>query len=581
MKTIFKIHYLFIASIFLALMSCTKIFDSDQLNVSEDQELDYDEVFGCYENFRQFVDYSYKYIPGHLGRMWNSMNCEMSDEADGPGINVCSSVFNNGAWSATEISGIGTDPAANANYELSWLWEDMFTGIRHCNLILENAVLVQDYPDESYKSQAIAEAYFIRSYLYFELVKRWGGVPIVDKALNLATDDLDLARNTYDECVDFICEGCDTAASLLPLVQEDAETGRGTKGAALSLKCRTLLYASRAYHNPDNDTEKWQKALKAAQAVIDLGIYSLDDDYVNMFFRSDLGSEIIFNRPRKKMNFEEGHKNNSNFLVRFIVPEGYKGWMGTCVTETFAEMFEAGNGYPISDSRSGYTDSMLSCDPYSDRDPRMKMTILYNGHYWYNRNVEYYVGGQDYGSSLINPYGYSIAKFWKESHQRYQGTTQYLNYIYFRYAEILLNFAEAANEIYGPDGVAPALNSSASAMSARQAANKVRARVGHVGIPVDISSSTDEMRERLKNERAIELCFEEHRWYDVLSWGEGTKYFNGDILATKITKNNDDTFTYEPFVYETRVFYDYMHLYPIPEDDIYKSDGKLKQNLGW
>lgn len=575
MNTFRNIRLVLLSALLLVVASCTDLFDPEQLNQAPAQELDYDNVFTDYENFRKFVDYTYAYIPGHLGRLWNSMVCELSDEADGPGVNTCSGVFNNGALSATPIPGLGTDPSANANREVFYVWEDCFSGIRHCNLILQNIEMINNFPSEEIKNRTLGEAYFIRAFLYFELTKRWGAVPIVDKALDLNNDDLDLARNTYDECIQFISDDCDRAAALLPLVQPDAETGRATKGAALALKSRTLLYAARPLHNPENDQGKWKAALQAAQAVIDLNIYALDPDYVNMFFRPDLGPEIIFNRPRKKINFEQGHTNNSNFLVRFIVPQGYLGWMGTCVTETFAEMYEADNGYPIYDSRSGFTEEMLKHTPYVHRDPRFKMTLLYNDRYWYNRNVEYYVGGKDYGSSLINPFGYSIAKFWPEWHQRYQGTTTYLNYIFFRYAEILLNYAEAANEVYGPDGIPT------SGLSARQAANMVRARVNHVDIPMDISSNTADMRERLKNERAIELCFEEQRWYDVLSWKEGTKYFNGDIKAMKVIKEDDGTFTYEPFVYETRTFRDYMHLYPVPNSEIFKSDGRLLQNPGW
>ncbi len=554
-------------------VSCTDVFDESQLNQAPEQDLDFDKVFTDYQQFRQYLDYSYYFMPGHLGRMWNSMVAELSDEAEGIGVNVCSSVFNNGAWSGDEIPGIGSNPAANANRELSDMWNDLFKGIRQVNNVIKNIDLVENFPSQKVYERSLGEAYFIRGFLYFELVKRWGGVPLFDRPLQLGKDELDVPRNTYEESINFIVEDCNRAAQLLGLENLGGDTGRATKGAALALKSRTLLYAARPLNNPSQDVEKWKAAAAAAWDVINLNQYSLDPDYVNMFFRSDLGNEIIMNRPRPKINFEQGHSDNSNFLVRFIVPQGYDGWMGTAVTQNFVDLYEDSNGFPITNASSNYNPN----DPYVNRDPRLKMTVLYNDRYWYSRNTQFYTGGLDYGSTLINPIGYSIAKFWPEAHQRYKGTSTYLNYIYFRYAEVLLNYAEAVNEAYGPDGAHPG-----AGLTARNATSQVRQRVNQVPIPLELSSSKETMRERIHNERAIELSFEEQRWYDVLSWNKGVEIFGEEnpIKGMKITKNPDDTFIYEPYVYETRVFRPHMNRYPIPNSEIYKST-VLEQNPGW
>ena len=570
-----KIHKIFIRlSLILFLIlsaSCTEIFDESDLNQAPDQELDFDKVFSDYQQYRQFLDYTYKYMPGNLGRLWNSMVCELSDEAQGIGVNICASVFNNGAWSGAYIP-YGTPPA-NANRELSEMWLDTYRGIRQVNMAMDNIDLVKNFPSKDIYNRSLGELHFVRAFLYFELAKRWGGVPIFDRAVSLGVDDLDIPRSTYDQTIQFIVDDCDFAAGVLDLVQPTAETGRATKGAAMALKSRVLLYAARPLNNPENSIEKWKIATDAASAVINLNQYSLDPDYVNMFFRPDLGTEIIMNRPRPKINFEQGHTDNSNFLVRFIAPSGYSGWMGTAVTNSFVNLYETSNGYPITNSESNYDPQ----NPYVNRDPRFKMTVLYNDRFWYNRKVEYFAGGQDYGSSVVNPMAYSIAKFWPEAHQRYKGTSTYLNYIFFRYAEILLNYAEAANEAYGPEVIPPG-----ATMSAREATTQIRARVGQVPIPLNISSSKEEMRERILNERAIELCFEEQRWYDVLSLKRGVKLFgsNNPIEGMKITKKTNGTFLYEPYVYETRIFYDHMHRYPIPNSEIYKSK-VLEQNPNW
>ena len=568
-------HYIIVPFliVLLSIFSCTDIFDDSQLEQAPEQDLDFNKVFTDYQQFRQYLDYSYSFMPGHIGRLFNSMVAELSDEAEGLGVNVCSPVFNNGAWSGDKIQGPSSNPVTNANRELGDMWNNLFKGIRQVNNVIKNINLVQNFPSQEIADRSLGEAYFIRAYLYFELVKRWGGVPIFEKPLELGVDQLDVPRNTYDECIKFIEKDCDRAAQLLPLVNAGGDTGRATKGAALALKSRTLLYAARPLNNPTQDPEKWKAAAAAAWEVINLNQYSLDPNYVNLFFRPDLGSEIIMNRPRPKINFEQGHIDNSNILVRFIVPQGYNGWMGTAVTQNFVDLYEDSKGYPITSASSNYNPN----DPYVNRDPRLKMTVLYNDRFWYDRNTQFYKGGLDYGTTFINPMGYSIAKFWPESHQRYKGTSTYLNYIFFRYAEVLLNYAEAVNESYGPDATYPG-----ASMTARAATTQLRERVNQVPIPIDISSSKETMRERIRNERAIELCFEEQRWYDVLSWNKGVEIFGSQnpIKAMKITKNPDNTFKYEPYFYETRVFQSYMNRYPIPTSEIYKSS-VLKQNPGW
>lgn len=552
----------------VAFVSCTEAFDSSQLEQAPEQDLNYDKVFTDYQQFRQYLDYTYSYMPGHLGRLWNGLVCELSDEAEGIGVNTCSPVFNNGAWSGDNLP--ASSPAGNANRELGNMWINLYKGIRQANMAIKNIDLVENFPSQKIHDRSLGEAHFIRAFLYFELVKRWGGVPLFDKPLELGVDELDLPRSSYDDCITFIVTDCNRANQLLDLVNDEGDTGRATRGAALALKSRTLLYAARPLNNPNQDIEKWKAAASAALEVINLNQYSLDPDYVNLFFRPNLGSEIIMNRPRPKINFEQGHIDNSNFFVRFIATQGYSGWMGTAVTQNFVNLYEDANGFPITHPSSNYNPN----NPYVNRDPRLKMTVLYNNRFWYNRNTQFYTGGLDFRG---NPIGYSIAKFWPEAHQRYKGTTTYLNYVFFRYAEILLNYAEAVNEAYGPDGAFPG-----AALTARNATTQVRQRVSQVPIPIQISSTIEGMRERIRNERAIELSFEEQRWYDVISWKKGTEIFGeqNPIEGMQITKNSNGSFTYKPYKYETRIFKEHMHRYPIPNGEIYKSK-VLEQNPGW
>lgn len=555
----------------LGVSSCTGLFGEGQLDQAPVEDMNEDKIFSDYSMFRQYADQTYSYMPGHLGRLWNSMVSSMSDESRNKG--GCSGIFNTGAWDGTKIE--SSNKMVDANNEISAMWQDMYIGIRKTNKIIENIDRVTNFPSKEIRDRYLGEAYFLRAFFHFELIKRWGGVPIIDRTLILNEDNLDLPRNTYEECVAFIVNDCKTAFGLLPQTKyADADNGRASRGAALALKSRTLLYAARPLHNPSNDLSKWKEAANAAKEVIDLNLYTLYPDYAQMFFEP-VCSEIIMNRPRQKMNFEQGHTNGSTFWTRFIAPQGYSGWAGEWVTQNMVDMFEDSKGYPITESTI-YDEQK---DPYANRDPRLDMCVLRNDRFWYNRKAEFWVSadgkdsGRDKGTTNINVLGYAIAKFWPEAHQRYKGTSTYMNYIFFRYAEILLNFAEAQNEVGGPE-------SDLDGLSVRSVLTALRDRVGHVPVPKDISDTQDEMRKRIHNERAVELCFEEHRWYDVLSWHKGVETFNKDIYGIRIAKNADGTFTYSREKYETPTFKEHMHLYPIPYDEIYKS-AVLKQNPVW
>ena len=564
-----KLFIIYVIAASIGFSSCTGLFGEGQLDMAPVEDINEDKIFSDYAMFRQYADQAYSYMPGHLGRLWNSLVSSMGDESRNKG--GCTAIFNNGAWDGTRMD--TSNKMVDANNEISDMWQNMYIGIRKANKIIENIDRIPNFPSDEIKDRCLGEAYFLRAFFYFELIKRWGGVPIIDHTLVLNQDNLDLPRDTYEKCVEFIENDCKTAAGLLPLKYADADNGRASKGAALALRSRTLLYAARQLHNPTNDIAKWEKAAKAAKDVIDLKLYTLYPDYVNMFFQP-VCSEIIMNRPRIKMNFEQGHTNGSTFWTRFIATQGYNGWAGEWVTQNLVDMFEDSKGYPITNSQI-YNDE----DPYANRDPRLDMCILRNDRFWYDRKLEFWVtadgkeSGRDKGTTHINVLGYAIAKFWPETHQRYKGTSTYMNYIFFRYAEILLNFAEAQNEVGGPE-------SSLEGLSVREVLTELRARVGQVPIPEDISDSRESMRERIYNERAVELCFEEHRWYDVLSWHKGVEYFNKYIYGIRAVKNADGSFTYSREKYESATFKEHMHLYPIPNNEVYKS-AVLEQNPGW
>lgn len=355
-----KLFIIYVIAASIGFSSCTGLFGEGQLDMAPVEDINEDKIFSDYAMFRQYADQTYSYMPGHLGRLWNSLVSSMGDESRNKG--GCTAIFNNGAWDGTQME--SSNKMFDANNEISTMWQNMYIGIRKTNKIIENIDRIPNFPSQEIRDRCLGEAYFLRAFFYFELIKRWGGVPIIDHTLTLNKDNLDLPRDTYEKCVEFIVNDCNTAANgLLPLKYADADNGRASVGAAKALKSRVLLYAARPLHNPSNDITKWEKAAKAAKDVIDLKLYTLYPDYVNMFFQP-VCSEIIMNRPRIKMNFEQGHTNGSTFWTRFIATQGYDGWAGEWVLKIWLTCLKTLKAIQLRNSKI-YKDE----DPYAKQRP--------------------------------------------------------------------------------------------------------------------------------------------------------------------------------------------------------------------
>jgi len=420
-----------------------------------------------------------------------------------------------------------------------------------------------------------SEARFLRALFYFELVKRYGGVPIITEAGSLDQDFSLVKRNTLEECIKFITDECDACAGLLPERAASFEDmGRATKGAALALKSRTLLYAASDlfnssswasdYANPElivlsgDRQAKWQDAANAAKAVIDLARagYSLANNYEDLFGPAGFNqSEVIFT---------DRDGNSNNFEIANF-PIGYElGSSGTTPSQNLVDAYEDRTGLPIKDPGSIYNPA----DPYSNRDPRLKATIVTNTSMFYNRPVEPFTGGLD-GPPIAQASrtGYYLNKYVNQGLDLEAGQTSVHSWIIFRLAEIYLNYAEALNE-YDPG------NSDIASY-----VNRVRSRAGMPGLSAGLSQ--DEMRERIRHERRIELAFEDHRLWDLRRWMEAEEVLSAPIEGVQITLNPaDTTYTYQKVVVENRVFQPKMYLYPIPQSEIAIATG-LIQNPIW
>ncbi|WP_276499912.1 RagB/SusD family nutrient uptake outer membrane protein [Terrimonas pollutisoli] len=450
------------------------------------------------------------------------------------------------------------------------IWGRSYRSIRECNFAL--ATLPSVEMSEDHRKLLKAELQFIRAFRYHDLIRNYGGVVLMgDMVYNLSDNLQDEAlfkRSSIKECIDYVMNILDAAATNLP--KDNSGTwavGRATKGAALALKSRLALYAASPLYNSGT----WADAAKAAQTVIDLNKYSLyTGGYGNLFLDAN-NNETIFARLYTK-NAGHTHLEIANG------PNGYGGWGGNLPLQNLVDDYEMNNGKPITDPTSDYDPQ----DPYTDRDPRFYATILYNGATYRGRALETFTpGGKDSRDGADNwntsKTGYNLKKFMNEAYplQNPWGNAGFQPWYYFRYAEILLNFAEAANEVGGPDAI-PA----GSTLSARAAVNMVRSRTG-VNMPPVTAASQSEMRAAIRNERRIELAFEEHRFYDVRRWKIAEETESKPALGISITRNGS-TLTYANKVaLDGRAFNPRMYWLPIPRAEIQASGNKIQQNTGY
>ncbi|NJB85960.1 hypothetical protein GGR26_001728 [Lewinella marina] len=426
-----------------------------------------------------------------------------------------------------------------------------------------------------------AEMKFLRANLYAKLIKFYGGVPIMERALGL-NDDFNLARNSYEECVDFIVRELDEAAAVLPESRPDAEFGRATSVAALAVKSRTLLYAASPLHDPANEPSgwmidytkptKWQDAADAAKAVIDLmgdrELIATPDAraYQNHFLRPN--ADIIFARPYGPEFFDFGTDPNS-LWDKTQSPNGYDGWALSSPTHNYAQEYRMADGRTTGEG--GYDPS----HPHENREMRYYANLLFNGAEFRGRNVEYFLSEspETYPHGLDSPEGlgntahssktgYNIRKFQDESVEVNGGISGGRPFILYRLAEIYLNYAEAQYHLGNED-------------EARRYLNRVAARA----LVPEITASGPALLEAIKRERRVELAFEMHNFFDERRWMEADR-LGFDIQGLRWTKKADGTLSHEVYTVVTRPFHPREYFLPIPREEIEKAPSMV-QNPGY
>lgn len=551
------IKYGFLMLMLLGGVSC------DYLDVDESTGKEEAYMYGYFDEVKKVVTNIYGYLPDDFGSIDGAMRECATDNAVYVWSNSSVHGFYDGRWSAV-------NPIDN-------VWPTYYEAIRAANLFLSTFSLDNfdkfanndDYRDLLRMAGFYPyEVRFLRAFFYFELIKRYKNVPLILDVLT--TDEANRQKQApFEDVVDFIVSECDAAAENLPesfASLPGAETGRITKGACMALKSRVLLYAASPLFNGGVDVEeKYKRAVDAAWDLIKLAneknIYSI------------LAGEVLWGNGNTMLNSKqlilERRNDASNTFEQRNFPIGYEGGnTGTCPTQNLADAFER-NGYIFS-----WDNQSMATAPYTNRDPRFAQTLLYNGSTWKNELIETFYGGRNAqpltGASLT---GYYLKKFLDESISLKAGnmTTKPHHYIIFRYAEILLNYAEAMTEWRGHN-----YTDDTYTMSAIEAVNEVRKRSGATALALTLQE--DNFKIRYRNDRRVELAFEDHRFWDIRRWMIGPE--TTDIYGISIKKDEKGKLSYERVLVQKRLWEDKMYLYPIPQAEILKNPS-LVQNAGW
>jgi hypothetical protein len=436
--------------------------------------------------------------------------------------------------------GVRSKANLNSNTELWYTWSEatmwlewgtLYKKVRKCNVFIqgiENSTL----PDE-YKNKRIGEAKVLRAFFYHQLWMLYGGVPIITKPDNSGTDGDAIfhARATSDETFAFLQKELADAAALLPANIGNDGVGRITKGAALTIKGWVESFYASPLNNTGNDLARWATAAATNKEVMQMG-YTLYPKYDELFLTTGNGNNegILY---REYLNVKQG-SNIIGFQGPNYVGTNWLSWGGSTPTQELVDDYAMANGKAITDAGSGYD----PLNPYANREPRFTQSILYNGNTFNGTVFLSAVGSGNNAIDLADATdntntGYCTKKRMDTTVNIFQGGASAQNYYFFRYAEVLLNYAEAQNEAAGPDA------------SVYAAIDELRTRAG---IPTlsDVypGVSQAEMRTLIRRERRIELTFEGKRYFDLLRWKIAEVNLNQVMHGMKVESDGSGGYTY-------------------------------------
>jgi hypothetical protein len=535
--------WMMIAFILMALSSCQK--KEDFLNLSPLDKYSDAAVWESPGLMELYVNGMYRGVNG-VPFSWMNMwiFCDESNSANDVGTVI---LFNKCLMTPDNYQ--GWEEFDWSFHTQHYRWNDLYKEVRKTNVFLSK-VRNNTYAatDTARVNNLIGQVYFMRGCIYHFLTCLYGGVPIITKAYGL-NEDYAAPRNTYDDCIKFITSQLDSAAMYLQLTNNSDNLGRVTKGAAMALKARVLLYAASplhnqqsayapAYSNPEllgytggDEAARWTAAKDAAKKVIDLGLYSLykaepaaSDSLIALdiskLFLTQQTEEDIFTQYSTVKTQEDWGYN----VGLFNSPNGWHCWGNGGPLSEVVDDYEMKDGSAFS-----WSNPVHKASPYTNRDARLYATIFYEGSSWIQRpgDVVYFDPWNKFqAGAVVDPSGnvlvpgvdtrqgpveswngswtnYNCKKYIDPSVTDPNNFQQTSKFPHIRYAEVLLNYAEACIEL-GQDA------------EARTYINMVRHRAGQPDIPGSVTG--DELRQKCRHERRIELAFEDHRFWDIRRW---------------------------------------------------------------
>ena len=570
----------------ISFSSCEDAF-GDFLDKQPSNELTEEQVFGDWTTTMQFHFDTYNFLRHGAGRIQRSW----LDAATDLGAN---SYSDGGVRTSFNI---GNYYGSGGSSELTATWEHYYRGIRKCNMLLariDSVPKASDLSQEKYEIDKLnykSEARFLRAFFYWEMFLRYGPVPVVTDVLDPNGDLLSgyTTRPTVEEyIVDFVLnELRECEVGLMPYDDgaKAANAGRISQPMARALYSRIMLYMASDRYSASSGVS-WGEAAQASRSFIeDYGeLYGLfqgangKSSYTNAILRTTFegqNNEVIFFRNDVKIGW-------SSIVDDTPVGEGGNG--GLCPSQNLVDMYDMLDGsspfaeydatgapvynsdnIPMVNTESGYDEG----SPWDSRDPRLSATVLHHGASWGAGIINVIRGQRDnpIGNADATPTGYYVRKYIPENilSANHSGSS-YRNWIFIRYAEILLNYAEAMNEINGPS------------LEVYDALNLIRHRAGITGNVEDrgdLISSKENMRNFIRKERAIELSFEEHRFWDLRRWNVAVEALSRPIYGVEVARDG----TLSRKIAQERVFEEKMYLYPIPEAEVWKTD--IENNPGW
>jgi hypothetical protein len=498
----------------------------------------------------------------------------------------------------------------NAGNQNAYRWSQVYGYIRNAVMFQENIDNVP-FEDEAWRERLKGEVHFLIAYYYHNLVRLHGGVPIITRTFALE-DEFEVPRNTLKECIDHIVQNADAAAAILPVKWDygNADLGRANKAGALALKSRILLWAASdlvhenwygSYEQPDlvtlggDRTAAWTAAKNAAWEVMQLSEFALEDgtgdpfqDYTNLFVekRSD---EHIFSRYFIKSNGWDSEDSNTHSPL-FNGPNGYSAWAGNTHIQALVDDYEMADGTSFD-----WDNPAHAAAPYENRDPRFYASILYDGAPWRQRpsstaaydpenkiSIRTVYSGMTANPDQVVKYGIDTRQgpqqTWNGTYTGYylrkaidisvdpefvySGENQEVPWHFFRLGEVYLNYAEACIELGEED-------------EAKTYLNMLRARAG---MP-DITDTGDALMERYRNERRVEMAFEQARYFDVRRWLIGSEVYNNTkgIVIDEFGDGSVKYYTRE--VGQPRGWNDRTNLLPILQDEMNRNSLLIQNPL--